>query len=221
MLLSLMRKLLLLAGALAGIVFVPLYVKAAPLQPQAQSWSVDEARPAADWRAQATQADRARIRNWRRTWMEGLRAGRRNHAAEIAREGALLDPDAAQLHPGLPAGAYRCRTIKLGSADGGGPAYVAYPEFRCRVAGEGALLHLDKLTGSQRPHGHLYAEGPRRMIFLGSLQLGDERQVLPYGSDPRRDMAGILERIGERRWRLVFPRPAFESVIDVVELVPA
>jgi hypothetical protein len=83
------------------------------------------------------------------------------------------------------------------------------------------VLHFTKASGSQRPIGHIYRDGPRRMIFLGSLQLGDERQVLPYGSDPRRDMAGIVERVGEQRWRLVFPRPAFESIIDVIELTPA
>jgi len=77
-----------------------------------------------------------------------------------------------------------------------------------------------KSSGSQRPVGRLFADSPRRMVFLGTLQLGDERQILAYGSDPQRDMVGILERIGDNRWRLVFPRPAFESVIDVMELVP-
>jgi hypothetical protein len=210
MLLSLMRKSLLLAGALGGILFVPFYLRAAAVQPEAQR---SEA-----WRALATEQDRQRIRNWRRSWMEGLGAARRGHEAEIAQAGALLDPDAALLDPGPPPGAYRCRTIKLG---GSGLSYVAYPEFSCRIAREGQLLHFDKLSGSQRPRGHIYADGSRRMIFLGSLQLGDERQVLPYGSDPRRDMAGILERIGDRRWRLVLPQPAFESAIDVMELTPA
>jgi hypothetical protein len=207
-----MRKPLLLLFALVGILFVPLYVRAATVQPE----TVSEAA----WRSVATEGDRQRIRGWRQTWREGLRAARRGHARDVAREGALLDPDAAQLNPAPPPGAYRCRTIKLGSV--GSPAldWVAYPEFRCRISREGAVLHFDKLTGSQRPRGHIYPGGTRRMIFLGSLQLGDERQVLPYGNDPRRDMAGIIERVGERRWRLVFPRPAFESVIDVIELIP-
>jgi hypothetical protein len=58
------------------------------------------------------------------------------------------------------------------------------------------------------------------MVFLGTLQLGDEPGVLKYGHDRERDMAGLLERIGDRRWRLVFPYPAFESTIDVLELIP-
>ena len=39
-------------------------------------------------------------------------------------------------------------------------------------------------------------------------------------SDETRDVAGYVERIGERRWRLVMPEPHFESQIDVMELVP-
>jgi hypothetical protein len=77
-----------------------------------------------------------------------------------------------------------------------------------------------KLTGSQRPVGRLFADGDRRLVFLGTLQLGDEQGVLRYGHDRQRDMIGLLERIGERRWRLAFPYPAFESTLDVIELVP-
>jgi hypothetical protein len=31
---------------------------------------------------------------------------------------------------------------------------------------------------------------------------------------------GVGERIGERRWRIVFPYPHFESLADVIELTP-
>ena len=34
-------------------------------------------------------------------------------------------------------------------------------------------------------------------------------------------MAGFVERVGPRRWRIAFPYPAFESNLDVLELVPA
>ena len=30
----------------------------------------------------------------------------------------------------------------------------------------------------------------------------------------------LLHLIGERRWRLAFPYPAFESTLDVIELLP-
>ena len=51
--------------------------------------------------------------------------------------------------------------------------------------------------------------------------LGDESRATQYGVDRDRDIAGFVERIGPKRWRLVMPRPHFESVTDVMELVPA
>jgi len=175
----------------------------------------------AAWRDVATERDRVRLREWRSAWVEALRDARASgHAAEIAGEGALLHPDAALLSPAPPVGDYRCRVIKVGAQDNL-LNYIAYPAFRCRVRPErDGRLSFVKLTGSQRPIGMIYPGSTRRMIFLGTMQLGDERRSLRYGTDPERDMAGIVERIGERRWRVVFPRPAFESIVDVLELVP-
>lgn len=188
----------------------------------------DETGPAAvvpavaDWRAAATSADRERLRTWRTAWTRALEKARAGgHSAEIGAEGILLDPDSALAGPALPQGEYRCRTIKIGARAQGLLDYVAYPQFACRVGpGEGTLA-FTKLTGSQRPLGRLFTDSSRRMIFLGTLQLGDEQGVLRYGRDGDRDMIGLLERIGESRWRLVFPYPHFESLVDVIELVPA
>jgi hypothetical protein len=33
-------------------------------------------------------------------------------------------------------------------------------------------------------------------------------------------MIGIIVRVGDNRWRLVFPRPHYESLLDVIELTP-
>lgn len=183
-------------------------------------------RPAAaaaqGWRAVATAADRTRIGDWRTAWTEALRRARgAGHGAEIAREGVLLQPDAAQTPAALPDGLYACRVIKLGAQGEGGLNYVAYPRFDCRVDREDGLQHFVKLTGSQRPTGHLYPENDGRSVFLGTLMLGDERMAMRYGGDRDRDMAGVVERIGPQRWRLVLPYPRFESLIDIVELVPA
>jgi hypothetical protein len=176
------------------------------------------------WRSVATSADRERLREWRTAWLRGLEKARSaGHGPEIAAEGALLEPDAALPAAAPPAGDWRCRTIKVGGKSAGMLDYVAYPAFACRIAPAGeaeGVLSFVKLTGSQRPIGRLFPENDRRMIFLGTLQLGDEQAVLRYGHDPERAVAGLLERVGERRWRLVFPYPAFESVIDVLELTP-
>src|SRR3546814_14282978 len=77
------------------------------------------------------------------------------------------------------------------------------------------------LSGSQRPVGLIFPDNLKRQIFLGTLELGDEEMALNYGSDRMRDMAGLVERIGDNRWRLVLPAPAYESLLDVIELVPA
>lgn len=191
-------------------------VRSAGAKPVSKSTSV-----ATDWRIVATDADRDRIRRWRDAWMAALPAAWRVNAAEVKAQGALFNPDRALSDPAPPSGRYRCRVFKLGSAGAGGLAYVAYPYFDCRVGDEGELLSLFKETGSQRPVGLLFPDTPTRQIFLGTLVLGDESRALDYGQDADRDMAGMIERVDEKRWRLTLPWPRFESQIDVVELVPA
>jgi hypothetical protein len=176
---------------------------------------------APDWRTIATDADRARIRSWRTAFTKALAAARaEGYGAQLAREGALLQPDAALPGPELPAGRYRCRVIKLGAQGGRSLDYIAYPDFDCRVADEGALESFAKLTGSQRPVGLIFDGDAERQIFLGTLVLGDERRAMDYGVDPDRDLAGAVERVGDKRWRLILPYPRFESIMDVIELVP-
>ena len=173
------------------------------------------------WRSVATAHDRERARKWRTAWVRALAEARASgHSAAIAGEGILLQPDAALRGVAPPAGDYRCRVVKVGSQGEPGLDYVDYPFFDCRISGGGGTMDFVKLTGSQRPVGRLFPDSHRRMIFLGTLQLGDERGNLRYGHDRQRDMIGLLERIGERRWRLAFPYPAFESTLDVIELIP-
>ncbi|MBX3561199.1 MAG: DUF4893 domain-containing protein [Sphingomonas sp.] len=187
----------------------------------AQPAPAPEPAPGQSWRTVASADDRRRLRDWRDAWTRGLAEARESgHDALIAGEGALLDPDAALADPAPPPGEYACRVIKIGSQSGS-LDYVAYPAFRCRIRAEGTSLLFAKLTGSQRPRGRLYADQSTRMIFIGTMQLGDERRAYQYGIDADRDMIGMMQRIGERRWRLAIPSPRFESRIDVIELVPA
>jgi hypothetical protein len=165
--------------------------------------------------------DRARLRDWRTAFVDGLNAARRaGHGAEIDREGALLDPDAAQINPAIPNGLYRCRVIKLGANGPGNLDFVAYPGFTCRVRQDRNLQRLAKLTGSQRYVGLIFPGDPLRNVFIGTLAFADEERVLQYGQDEQRDVAGYVERIGPGRWRLVMPNPHFESQTDVMELTP-
>src|SRR5437868_6981489 len=173
------------------------------------------------WREVATNDDRNRLRDWRTAFAGALDAARKaGHTAEIAREGALLDPDAALGGGPIPNGFYRCRVIKLGAKTPGMLDYVSYPPFACRIEQERDLQGFAKLTGSQRPVGLIFPGDVIRQVFLGTLVLGDEREAMQYGQDETRDLAGYVERIGPNRWRLVMPAPHFESQLDVMELVP-
>ncbi len=177
--------------------------------------------PARDWRAVATLSDRERLRDWRDAFVDGLRAARAaGHTEAIAREGALLEPAAALAGGPIPNGNYRCRMIKLGSKSPGQLAFVAYPAFTCRIRQERDLQGFAKLSGSQRQVGLIFPGDAIRQVFLGTLVLGDERRAMQYGRDEERDVAGFVERIGPDRWRILMPRPHFESQIDVLELVP-
>lgn len=140
---------------------------------------------------------------------------------EIAREGALLDPDSALASGPIPDGRYRCRTIKLGSKSPGTLSYAAYPPFTCLIQQQGKLQMFAKVNGAQREIGTIFPSDGLRQVFLGTLVLGDETRAQHYGTDDQRDVVGYVERIGPNRWRLVMPSPAFESKLDVMELVPA
>lgn len=181
-----------------------------------QAQRVEEAN---DWRLAATEDDRVRLRGWRSAWVKGLAQARTGGAAgDVAALGQLADPDHSIADPTLPDGDYRCRTIKLGSQGRATLTYVAYPYFRCRVTEGGK--QLTKVDGSQRLTGRLYPDTDARSIFLGTMMLGDEERSYAYGRDRARDMAGVVERVDPTRWRIAFPFPAYESVVDILELVP-
>lgn len=174
-----------------------------------------------DWHAIISGADRDRLARWRGAWMTGLdKAMAAGKAAQVNALGLLLKPDLALDKPALPSGDYSCRAIKMGAQAQGLPDFVTYPPFTCRITQDGALTHFAKVDGSQRPVGTIYADDGRKMIFLGSMMLGDETRPLRYGRDPERDMVGVVERIAPARWRIAFPYPRWESTIDILELVP-
>ena len=179
-------------------------------------------RPTLDWRSAVTESDRTRLREWRTAFVDALRAARAaGHSADIAREGVLLDPDAALGGGPIPNGNYRCRVVKLGAKSQGLLDYVSYPAFNCRISQAGQMQEFAKLMGSQRQVGTIFPGDPLRQVFLGTLVLADENRAMQYGRDTERDVAGYVESIGPNRWRLIMPRPHFESVMDVMELLPS
>ena len=198
-------------GALAGALLVAAVVPAAAAKDDIP----------ADWHRVATAGDRARLRNTRQAWIDALAKVRAaGQGKAIAAQGVLFDPDRALAGAKPPTGDYRCRVFKLGGQRPGNRDFTTYPAFRCHIDPEGEMLSFYKIGGSQRPAGLVFDDGQYRQIFLGTLSLGDEELPIDYGRDDNRDMAGVVERIGPRRWRLVLPYPHFESLLDVVELVP-
>lgn len=173
------------------------------------------------WKHVATAADQDRVSRLGQAWQEALDEAKKTNAAEIRREGKLLAPDGSLPRPDPTPGSYNCRLIKLGKAMPKSRAFESFKPFFCYVQVEDQLLTIIKQTGSQRPAGRLWEDdNPNRLIFLGSLALGDETVPLAYGDDPKRNMAGVLERIGPFRWRLVIPWPQSTSKLDVFELTP-
>jgi hypothetical protein len=173
------------------------------------------------WKSVATAEDRDRLERLGLAWQEALADAQRTNAGDIRREGKLLLPRSGLPRPAPTPGSYNCRLIKVGKAVSGGKPYETFKPFFCYVEVEDEQLTIVKQTGSQRPAGRLWDDDdPRRLIFLGSLALGNEDQPRAYGDDPKRNMAGVFERIGPFRWRLVIPWPQSTSKLDVFELTP-
>jgi hypothetical protein len=173
------------------------------------------------WKGVATAEDQDRLARIGLAWQEALNDANKTDGADVRRERKLLQPRAALPRPDPTPGSYNCRLIKLGKATPKSKAFETFKPFFCYVQVEGDQLTIVKQTGSQRPSGRLWQDDdPTRLIFLGSLALGDETAPLAYGDDPKRNMAGVLQRIAPFKWRLVIPWPQSTSKLDVFELTP-
>jgi Domain of unknown function (DUF4893) len=173
------------------------------------------------WKALATAEDKDRLARLGLAWQDAIDDANKTNAAEVRREGKLLMPRSGLPRPDPTPGSYNCRLIKLGKSTLKSKSFESFKPFFCYVEVEDNLLTIVKQTGSQRPAGRLWEDDdPNRLVFLGSLALGNEDQPLAYGDDPKRNMAGVLERIGPFRWRLVIPWPQSTSKLDVFELTP-
>lgn len=182
-----------------------------------------EPEPKSDaWKRVATAGDQDRITRLGPAWQQALAEAKPKFSRDIAAEGSLLTPGAALARPQPTPGSYNCRMIGLGKTDPKSAVFQKYKPFFCYVlSDDDGVLTIVKQTGSRRPAGRLWDDDlPSRMIFLGSLALGDEKEPLAYGEDPARDTAGVFERIGPFKWRLVIPWPRSGAKLEVFELTP-
>ena len=175
-----------------------------------------------DWRRTASTEDMERLGRIPSAWSGSLAAARAaGFARRIAAEGPLLEPAAALPRPAPTPGVYMCRLIRLGTSARGTPAFAVVRPTFCFVGVSGNQLSITKPEGSDRPAGYLWDDSnPARMVFLGSLAPGRGAPAA-YGDDRARDVAGIFERIGPFRFRLVIPARDAPARLDIFELVPA
>ena len=195
-------------------------LRAAIAQPRAIMPRAD-----ADWREIAT-ADRPRpaarmARCLRRRPSRGARAA--GHAAEIDREGALLDPDAALGEPADPrrplslpgdqARRARARACSIMSPTPPSPAAIG------RDGSAPAARQAQRLAALCRRHLPRRRDAPGVPRHAGARRR-DAARCNMARTRPATSPA-MSSASAQRRWRLVMPRPHFESLTDVMELVPA
>ncbi len=133
----------------------------------------------------------------------------------------LLDPTPGLGHAAPAPGAYRCRIVRLPApAERRGRRGPERPGF-CFVGGEGERLSLTVEAPARRLGGYLWPSGDgRQLVFLGAGFAPPARTAPPYGDPPQASMAGLLQRVGDFRYRLIV-RGNAAGTLDVWELVAA
>lgn len=182
---------------------------------------VDEIK-AEGWESVVTPDDKARLERLDLAWAQAVAEARRDGTGrQLLAEGDLLNPTASLPRAAPPPGSYQCRLIRIGVAGKPARAVSVFKPFFCFVGVEGDQLSITKQTGSQRPGGYLWdTKETKRLVFLGTTAVGDEDMPLPYGQNAARDIAGVFERYGNLRYRLVVPWPRDGSKLNVFEFIP-
>ncbi|MGJ8546533.1 MAG: DUF4893 domain-containing protein [Sulfitobacter sp.] len=117
-------------------------------------------------------------------------------------------------------GDWSCRTIKLGGLTG----LTAYSPFSCRITLSETGYVFEKLTGSQRTAGRLGLRDGRAVYlgvgFVADTAPPDYTALEPgfTGNGTIAPQVGLFERVSDSRARILFPQPAVESDLDILEL---
>jgi hypothetical protein len=170
------------------------------------------------WRSVASARDSAALDGLAERWRRALAAGRAaNLARRIAAEGELLAPDTRLARAAPAPGSYRCRYVRPG-----GGKWVSSPPGFCYVGVEAGQLSLATELRGLRLGGYLWEmKGGERLVFLGGAVPAGAKTAAAYGENPARDTVGLVERIGEFRYRLTLPEPSPGVGLTIVELVAA
>jgi hypothetical protein len=194
---------------------------AAP-RPVVSTATVEVSPPQPAWRSAVQPDDLTRLARLGAAWDEALAVARSAGAARrVQAEGKLLSPLAALPRALLPPGSYRCRLIRIGASRRGRGAYTVHGPYFCFVGAEGINLPFVQQTGPDRPWGSLYEDGDQRQILVGARARGAEMSLPSYGAQPERDIIGVVERIGNFRYRIVMPWPRSGAILEVIDLAPS
>lgn len=190
---------------------------AAPPPPGAPrpSVTVEEAEP---WRRVASARDSAAVDGLAAQWERALAASRAaGLTRRVAAEGALLERGAILPRPAPAPGSYRCRSIRLGARK-----WTASAQGFCYVGVEAGQLSLTTELRSLRLGGYLWElKNGERLVFLGASVPPGARSAPAYGDNPALDQGGVVERIGEFRYRVVLPGAAPGGEMTVIDLLAA
>jgi hypothetical protein len=111
--------------------------------------------------------------------------------------------------------------VRLGAPAPRGRGAAAQRQAFCFVGGDTEQLSLTIETPARRIGGYLWESAdPRRLVFLGADFAAPARSAPAYGTNPAASTSGLLERIGDFRYRLTV-RGQMAGTLDVYELVAA
>lgn len=172
--------------------------------------------PQSRWETLVTPEDTTRLNGLPQVWTKARATVPARLKAKLVQEGALVDPLSALDLPTLPPGPYYCRLVRLG-----GPVpFVTYKPDFCTVAGTAHSLSFTKQSGSILPGGWLFADTDKRQVFLGTFRSAQSKSAPAYSVNKAQDVAGVVERVGPFRWRLVLTQAGGGALLDIYELVP-
>jgi hypothetical protein len=176
---------------------------------------VEEAEP---WRSIASSRDAATLEALPARWEAGLAAARAaGLARRVAGQGALLERDSRLARAAPAPGTYRCRSVRLG-----GRKWTESAQAYCYVGVAAGQLSLATELRGLRLGGYLWElKNGERLVFLGAQSPAGGKSRPAYGDNPAADSAGLVERIGEFRYRLVLPEPSPGTGLTIVEMIAA
>ena len=195
---------------------------ASPAGPAKAGPSVEMGEPE-EWRAVASPADEDRIDRLETLWTEAVEEARqKGFRRRIGSDAALLSPGGGLPRAAPAPGSYRCKAFRIGSARAGAPAYAAGRQGFCFVGVQEDRLSLTSEVPAARYGGHFWeTERSGRLVFLGAAMPSGSRVAPAYGTVPGADVVGLIERLGEFRYRLVIATPADAQKLAVFELIAA